>query len=166
MLQRFLVFCILFAIWFVLSATPTLVHLTMGVMCSGLVTWISGDLIFAGPKKPVQQLLGEFWRFFLYIPWLMKELVIANLHVLRLALAPGGPRHVRPRIVRYKTYLKSDFARFLFANSITVTPGTITILMEDDEIFIHAISEHTERGLEGSMEARIARIYGEEKPAA
>ena len=62
-------------------------------------------------------------------------------------------------MVRFKTHLKTDFAKWVFANSITLTPGTVTIRIDDDEFYVHAISEYTAKGLEGEMEKRIAAVW-------
>jgi len=161
MARRIITFIGLFAIWFTLSGMAKWPQVIMGLICCGFVTWISGDLVFVDKSKSGSQLLGQGWRILCYLPWLLKEVVVANLHVARLALSPSGPCDVSPRIVRYKMFLKSDIARFIFANSITLTPGTITMVMNDDLLYIHAISEQTEKGLYGDMERRIAAIYGE-----
>lgn len=166
MARRILIFTGLFVLW-IAFMTPDFQKATpfvLGAICCALVTWISGDLLFVDRERDAKRSLGDGWRLICYCPWLLKEIVAANFHVLKLALSPGGPKEVKPRIVRMKTYLKSDIARFVFANSITLTPGTITMLIEDDELFIHAISEKTEQGLEGEMEDRVAKVFGESKP--
>ncbi|MEM7011651.1 MAG: Na+/H+ antiporter subunit E [Verrucomicrobiota bacterium] len=171
MARKLLIFTGLFALWLCLSqgrGFGDIKHdypaLVMGAICCAVVTLISGNLLFQDKSISVPQLLVQFWRFAAYVPWILKEIVVANLHVLRLALSPTGPRDVDPRIVCYTTFLKSDVARFVFANSITLTPGTITILVDGDDYYIHAISEKTEKGLYGEMEKRVGAIYGEFPP--
>jgi multicomponent Na+:H+ antiporter subunit E len=164
MARRIIIFLGLFCVWFVLSGMAKWPQVIMGLISCGFVTWISGDLILVDKGKSGGQMLGQAWRFLCYLPWILKEIVAANLHVLRLALSPSGLCDVNPRIVRYKTFLKSDIARFMFANSITLTPGTITMIMDGEFLFIHAISEQTEKGLYGDMERRIAAVYGESCP--
>ena len=161
MARRIIIFIGLFAIWFTFSGMAKWPQVIMGVISCAFVTWISGDLVLVDKSKSAGQILGQGWRFLCYVPWLLKEVVVANLHVARLALSPSGPRDVNPRIVRYKMFLKSDIARFMFANSITLTPGTITMVMDDGDLYIHAISEQTEKELYGDMEKKIAAIYGE-----
>ncbi|MFT5465701.1 MAG: multicomponent Na+:H+ antiporter subunit E [Verrucomicrobiales bacterium] len=164
MARRILIFTGFYLLWIAFMAPAKPVPFVMGAICCALVTWISGDLLFVDRERSTKRSLGDIWRFLCYCPWLLKEVVAANFHVLRLVLSPGGRKDVNPRIVRYKSYLKSDIARFVFANSITLTPGTITMVMDDGDLYIHAISEFTEKGLEGEMEDRIAKIFGETKP--
>ena len=67
---------------------------------------------------------------------------------------------MQPRLVRIKTELKTDFAKWFLANSITLTPGTITIDIEGDELLIHSISEATTTGVkDDAMQRKIASIF-------
>ena len=79
--------------------------------------------------------------------------------MLKLALSPGGLEEVSPRVVRFKTKLESDFARFVLAQSITLTPGTVTVKIVGDEFYVHAISKAAADGLDGTMEGWIAHVY-------
>ena len=167
MLRRTLLFVILMIIWVVLSGKVVTesgeldsTHLVMGAISSLLVVWMSGDLVFTSRWGLIQLFVRPI-RFFHYVLWLMWELVLANFHVFRLAVSPGGMRDVKPRIVEFETKLQSDFAKFLLANSITLTPGTITIELRGNKLFIHAISEATAEGVGRPMEKRIAKIFGE-----
>jgi len=163
MFHRGLVFAVLAVIWIVLSGKLDLFHLSLGAICCGLVTMISGDLVFVDREKSSAALLREGFRLiFGYFPWLLWQVVLANIQVLSLALEPGRSTRLDPRIVRYRTSLSSDFARFVFANSITLTPGTITLEMLGDELYVHAINQEMADGIGGDMERRIAWIYGEE----
>jgi len=162
-MRRVHVFVMLMAIWVILSGNLDMAHLGMGVISCLFVTIIAGDLMFLEEKKSTAKRLKQTVALLFYIPWLIWEIVLANIHVLRLAVFPGGISLVQPRIVRYKTYLKSQSSRFIFANSITLTPGTVTLKMEDDILYVHAISEDAAGSIGGTMEERIAKIYGEEK---
>jgi len=165
MLQRCLLFIVLMALWVILSGHLDALHLGLGVFSCLLVVWMSGDLFAGQTEKPAPRVFRVVTLLIPYAFWILKEVAISNLHVLRLALSPRGIRHVEPRIIRYKTFLKSDLARFIFANSITLTPGTVTIRLEGDELFVHAISRATAESLGGEMERRIGRIFGELPPA-
>lgn len=92
-----------------------------------------------------------------YIVWLMWQVVLSNLHLLKLAFQ--GPKALSPQIIRYETNLKSDFEKFLLANSITLTPGTITMKILGNTYYIHAVSDFTAKGLDGEMERRISAIF-------
>ena len=79
---------------------------------------------------------------------MLYQILLSNLHILKLALSPGDLPEVQPRLVRIRTGLKTDFAKWFLANSITLTPGTITIDIDGDELLIHSISEVTTTGVE------------------
>lgn len=154
-------FLLMFAFWILLSGKFDLFHLTLGVISSGLVAWMSADLLFI-ERAPRGSLVG-IWRFMLYLPWLVKEIVSSTLHVTWLALHPAMKTQIAPRIVTFKTRLKTDLARVALANSITLTPGTITIRIEEDIFTVHALSDKVAAGLPGEMEERIAHIFAEER---
>tara|TARA_R110002096_G_scaffold273422_9_gene467283 strand:+ start:21947 stop:22480 length:534 start_codon:yes stop_codon:yes gene_type:complete len=161
MLRRFIVFIFLLLIWIVLSGVIDPFHIIMGVVCCALVTAISGDLVFKDGSGQPERIVIFGVRLIGYLFWLLKELVISNFHVFRLAMSPGGIKDVRPRIIRYQTKLESPFARFILANSITLTPGTITLELTERTLYIHAISDTTAEGLQGPMEKKIGRIFGQ-----
>jgi multicomponent Na+:H+ antiporter subunit E len=153
------VFVILMGIWMIFSGLFDAFHLSLGVVSSLLVTWFSSGLLFQDREKSAGVRFREFIRIPGYVAWLLYEIVIANVHVLRLALLPGGPNEVEPQIVRFTTVLQSEFARWVLAQSITLTPGTVTIKVDDDEYFVHAISAKAAAGLRGTMEQRVQQIF-------
>ena len=104
--------------------------------------------------------MREAGAFLQYIPWLIVEIIKANLHVFKLAMTRNGYEEVAPRIVTIKTYLKTDFAKFVFANSITLTPGTITMLIRGDVLHVHTMSQFLEDDLlEGAIERKVAEVF-------
>ncbi|MFN2364850.1 MAG: Na+/H+ antiporter subunit E [Desulfurivibrionaceae bacterium] len=151
---------ILFAFWLVLSGKFDLFHLALGAISSLVVAWMSSDLLFFEQNKKGRT--GEALRFIAYIPWLVVEIFKSTIHVAWLALHPAMRERIDPRIVTFKTRLKSDVARAALANSITLTPGTITVRIEEDVFTVHALSNKTAAGLPGAMEERIAAIFREE----
>jgi multicomponent Na+:H+ antiporter subunit E len=100
--------------------------ITVGVVHFVPFTW---DL-----KLPLRVLLF----IFMYVPVFLYALVLANIDVARRVLSPKIPLH--PAFIKVKTDLESDFAIFLLANSITLTPGTLSVDVVDHEIIIHAVS--------------------------
>jgi multicomponent Na+:H+ antiporter subunit E len=152
-----LFFLLLLVVWVVFSGLLDPFHLTLGVISCGLVTWISSDLLFADRGISLRRRLVQGRRLTAYVAWLLWQLVLANIHMFKLAFAPKS--QLQPQIVRYRTGLKSDFEKFLLANSITLTPGTVTIKILKDTFYIHAISDFAAGGLDGEMERRIAFIF-------
>ncbi|MDQ7782525.1 MAG: Na+/H+ antiporter subunit E [Desulfomonilaceae bacterium] len=154
-------FIIMMGVWCVLSGQFDLFHLGLGVLASALVSYYSADLLFDGPMT------GKTFRttfgFLAYVPWLLYQILLSALHVLYLCFHPRMPELIDPQIYRFRTRLKSDLAQVTFANSITLTPGTITIYVNFHRDFnVHAIDPFSGEDLPGEMERRIARAFGEE----
>jgi multicomponent Na+:H+ antiporter subunit E len=154
-------FIILFGFWISVSGRFDLFHLCLGVVSCTLVSFLSQDLLFSG--KGGRSHLSQLLRFLRYLPWLFCQIFLANVYVAYLALHPKSLQKIDPHVVRFKGKLKTDMAITTFANSITLTPGTITLLFKDGFFYVHAISEEvTGCLLNGRMEDKVARIYQEE----
>ncbi len=155
-------FLILFGFWIFLSGHFDLFHLSLGIISCALVSRISGKLFFSKGVVEKKHFLSIL-RFFKYLPWLLYQVVMANLHVAFLVLRPKMFSHIDPHIIRFKTTLKTDLSLTTFANSITLTPGTITVLIQDQFFYVHAIDQKVaEDLLSGEMEQKVAQIYKEE----
>lgn len=158
-MHRLHTFLIMFAFWILLSGKFDPFHLTLGVISSILIALFSSDHLFHEKQRGGR--LAETWRFLCYIPWLLYEIILSTIHVTFFALHPRMKSVIDPRIVTFKTKLGNDFSRVTFANSITLTPGTITIFIQDGEYYVHALSSKAAEGLPGEMEDRVARIFKE-----
>lgn len=155
-----LTFIIMFTLWVLLSGHFDSFHLTLGLISSGIVSFLSSDLLFPSPK--IRGLVPQWGRFIRYVPWLMLEIIKANLHVTYLVFHPRMMELIDPRIIKFRSKLKSDLALVTFANSITLTPGTITVSVSIDGDFkVHAIDKASGDPLPGVMEENIARAFGE-----
>ena len=156
----FFTFCILMAAWIVFSGRFDGFHLFMGVISSVIVSLISSDLVLSTQK--VKTLPGIWLRFIRYIPWLLYQVFIANVHVLYLSCHPKMMELIDPQIVSFKSRLKSDVARVTLANSITLTPGTITLYVSIyGDVTFHMIDVESGQSLPWIMDARLAEIFGE-----
>jgi multicomponent Na+:H+ antiporter subunit E len=160
---RISIFVLLLGAWVVLSGKFDAFHLGLGVFSALVVTLLSQDLLFKDRKKDLSVRLSETFGFIGYVFWLLWQIVLANAHVFKLAMTQEGQKEMSPRVVKLKTKLKSDFAKFVFANSITLTPGTITIQIKKNQFLVHAISEAVEKDLlSGEMEERVAAVFESE----
>ena len=153
-------FLILLAFWTFMSGLFDIWHFGLGVISCALVAYMSNDLLFT--SKPSKEKLREAIRFVRYFPWLLYQIILANIYVVKLALHPNMKRMIYPHIVKFRTKLKKDLSIVTFANSITLTPGTITVLVEDDYFYVHAIDMRVAESLPGDMEKRVGQIYGED----
>jgi multicomponent Na+:H+ antiporter subunit E len=153
-------FIVLFLFWVFISGQLDWWHLSWGVLSCVIVAAISHDLLFKDIRS--KNRVKETTLFIAYIPWLLYQIIRANIYIAYLALHPKMKQLIDPHIIKFKTILKKDLARVTFANSITLTPGTITVLIKDDHFFVHAIDKQVAESLPGKMEQRIAGIYMED----
>lgn len=93
-----------------------------------------------------------------YTVWLLGQIAVANISTVRRII---GGRGVSPTLVRFRTQTPPGFARLVFANSITLTPGTVTVEVEEDALLVHALDERavTAESL-AKMERRVMRALG------
>lgn len=136
--SRILVFVMAFLAWLALTAGGGAQEIVAGVIVAGLVAWLAGGHLKGFPRA------SGFGRraayACLYVPRFIWELVKANLHVALIVLNPLRP--IRPGIVKIRTGLTRDTALTILANSITLTPGTLTVDVhpERGELYIHCIT--------------------------
>lgn len=152
-------FIILLAFWTFMSGLFDAWHFGLGIVSCAIVAYMSHDLLFENMQS--KHRLREAFRFAAYVPWLLYQIYLANIYVVKLALHPNMRNLIQPHVVKFKTSLKSDFAKVAFANSITLTPGTITVLIEGDDFYVHAIDQTVAESLPGDMEKRVGHIFGE-----
>jgi multicomponent Na+:H+ antiporter subunit E len=157
---RIFVFVLLMVIWVVLSGFFDVFHLALGLISCAIVVWLSSDLLFENRHHRLNVRIKQAFGLFAYSIWMIGQIILSNIYVLRLAL--GSTEKLEPQIVRYKCSLNTDFQRFLLANSITLTPGTVTIKIIGDTYYVHAISDETANGLDGTMERRIKKVFADE----
>jgi len=157
--QNFTVtFLLLLSFWSILSGKFDFFHITLGVICSLIVSFFTHNMLFANVRLGDMRVILK--RFFFYVPWLIYQIAMSTFHVSAIALSPKMP--ISPRIIRFKTKLESDISWVTLANSITLTPGTITMDIQDGEFIVHALDKKAADELDaGEMEDRIAHIYME-----
>ena len=95
----------------------------------------------------------------IYLIWLAKEVVVANIAVARCVWL--GKESISPRTITVIAHQKSDLGIVIYANSITLTPGTVSIDLEDNKILVHALNkESADDLLAGEMDRRVCRVEG------
>lgn len=126
-------FLVLFASY-VLLAGYAVQELLLGAVISIVLTFILANLVeyTIDYKFPVRLLVF----IFVYVPIFIYKLVLANIDV---ALRVLGFKKLNPGIVKIKTDLEGDFAKLTLANSITLTPGTLSIDVNGDDIYVHTV---------------------------
>lgn len=150
---------LLFSLWIVFSGRFDAFHLILGAASSLLVALFSHDLFLQNTTITLGDRLKQGVRFLGYAVWLIGQIVVANLSVLVLVFRPNLKQHITPTVYRFKTRLTDDFAKFVFATSITLTPGTITIRIVGDEFVVHGLTRAMAESLPGDMEQRLIRVF-------
>ncbi len=146
---------LLYGVWLVLSGHYTPLLLSLGLASCVLVVFLARRMELADREGvPLNMAL----RFLLYLPWLTWEVFKSNVAVARVILSPSLP--IQPTLVRFEGHQKTDLGRFLYANSITLTPGTITVRL-DRKFHVHALTRAAVDGTEeGSMDRKVCWVEG------
>ncbi len=153
--QTFITFSVLFGFWFALSGKLDALMLGTGLVVAMLTAWVSAPLV-SGTATPARLCRGTL-KVLAYLPWLVKEIILSGLDVMKRVLHPRMP--IAPKIVEIEVDLETDVAKVLLANSITLTPGTVTVEVEGNTLIVHALTEKSlESLLSGEMQARVKRI--------
>jgi multicomponent Na+:H+ antiporter subunit E len=152
-------FVVLMAVWLLNSGHYTPLIIGFGVASALLVVYLSWRMGIVDREGLPVHLLP---RATVYAPWLFKEIFTANVDVAKRILTPFEPE-ISPRLFDTGVTQKSDLGRVIYANSITLTPGTVSIGVKGSYITVHAIAEEVADGLqEGEMDRRVTRLEGEE----
>ncbi len=141
--------------WVMLSGMFDAFHFSLGVVSCLLVTLFSQELLFYGGKKS-SWLLGTLGAM-LYFPWLFWQIILANLEVAYIVLHPKMLDMIDPCLVRFDTRLKRPIAKVAFAQSITLTPGTITVNLDENQFTVYALTRSAAESLPGEMERRVGK---------
>jgi multicomponent Na+:H+ antiporter subunit E len=140
--------------WLLLSGHYTPMLISFGVGSSALVVYLAMRMDVVDHEGVPLQLGGRFW---LYLPWLMKEIFVSNVAVAKIILHPKLP--ISPITVVFHGSQKTDIGRFIYANSITLTPGTITTGCDGQDFAIHALTSADVDGrAEDEMDRRVTRV--------
>ena len=146
----------LYVTWLVLSGVYQTFWFVLGVISCAVCLGIALRMdVVDRETYPVHlsKFLPRYWL------WLIKEIVLANLDVTKRILSPRLP--VNPQLFRVKASQHNDLGKVIYANSITLTPGTVTVDIDGDEFVVHALSDATKDDLEsGEMDRRVSALEG------
>ena len=156
---------VLMGIWLAWYGIYEPLLISFGVLSVIITVWVSDTLGAVGDDGQPLSLGGSpFW----YIPWLLKEIVLANIDVMKRVLNPSlndpNQKVISPTWIKVQAKQHSALGQSLFANSITLTPGTVSVAIEDDYIWVHAISKDGAESLldGGEMGALVCKLEGEQ----
>lgn len=145
------------AFWILLSGYWLPLILGFGVLSIVLCVYIARQLGTDDEEGYPSHLL--FKAVFSYWPWLVKEIIISNFMVAKAILRGGNAIH--PQVLTVKAGQPDELGQTVYANSITLTPGTVAIAVQDDEITVHALMDETAEGLlTDDMNKRVCEFMG------
>lgn len=154
MLRAFGLGVLLFAFWLVLSGHFEPLLIGFGLGSTVLVVYLALRMDVVDEEGLPLNMTGRFW---IYMPWLMKEILIANLQVAKIILTPRLP--ISPVLIRFESSQKTDLGKVIFANSITLTPGTITVGIYGQQLEIHSLTWSAVDGREeDEMDQRVTWV--------
>jgi multicomponent Na+:H+ antiporter subunit E len=161
---------LLFGLWVVLSEKFDVFHLGIGAASSLAIALGTYRLLLLppaiGPTGVYPMAAVPWLRLLAYIPWLIWQIVIASVQVAVVVVHPKMP--ISPCLIRFRTPLPHALARLTLATSITLTPGTITVDVQNDEFLVHALTQQGADALmppegDGTMQQRVASLYARVK---
>lgn len=128
----------------------------LGALSCVFVGWIAHRMDVADREGHPIHLT---WRALLYWPWLLAEIVKSNIQVARIIVDRSLP--ISPRVISVKASQPDELGHVIYGNSITLTPGTVSIDVKGHEIEVHALAEVFATSLEtGDMDRRVTGIEG------
>ena len=151
-------YLLLFFFWIILNGRLTVEIVMLGLIFAALVyafVWKFMGLTWEREKS--------FWKHFLwgiqYIAILLKEIAVANLVVLKIVLSPK--KKVHPVILSFDAPLKNHILQAILADSITLTPGTITVRLYEEKFEVHCLDESMAEGINDSIFVKMLRKWEE-----
>ncbi len=163
--SRIILGVLLLGLWLLFSGHYDVFHISAGVLSVVFVLTLNRGLfearLYSGDVHRPIRLLAMAG----YVPWLLKEVVIAALQVARIVLTPRMP--VDPSLVEFHAELPNAAAQTVLANSITLTPGTVTIDIAHGVFLVHAITDSSSTSLvEGVVPEHVARLFAGDETGA
>lgn len=151
-------YLLLFFFWIILNGRLTAEIVVLGLIFAAMVyafVWKFMGLTWEREKS--------FWKHFIwgiqYIAILLKEIAVANLVVLKIVLSPK--KKVHPVIVSFDAPLKNRILQVILADSITLTPGTITVRLYEEKFEVHCLDESMAEGINDSIFVKMLKKWEE-----
>lgn len=154
-------FLLFFLVWIIFNGNITVEIAVIGLAVAVAVFAFICKFMDYSLKKEIL-LYKKLLAFIGYVMILIIEIIKANIAVIHMIVTQREV--VEPVIVRFRTSLRTETARVILANSITLTPGTITVSLEGDEYEVHCLDKSLAEGIEDSMFVKLLeKMEGKEK---
>lgn len=144
--------------WIILNGRITLEIVILGMVFALAIYGFAYKFMGLTLQKE-KNFCKHFWWMLVYICLLVKEIAAANLQVLKIIFTPG--RKTRPVLVSFPSPLKNKFLQVVLADSITLTPGTITVKLNEEGYVVHCLDESMAHGLDQSVFVQQLRKWEE-----
>lgn len=132
--------------WTILAERVTISSSLVGLLIAGIIyMYVKDSFSDMQPLKAIKVI--PLWIMFL--GQLISEIIVANIQVAIIVLSKE--MSIGPEVVKYKTMIQSDLLKTILANSITLTPGTMTVDIKEDILLIHCLSSRYAESLEGNL---------------
>lgn len=141
----------LFLLWLMLNASLDPDVLSLGLAAALVIAGVSRGTL--SPLTQFKATPAAMVATPLFLLYFLSELIRSNLRLAKVVLSPSLP--IRPGIVKVRTRLESRMGRLLLANSITLTPGTLTVELKDEWLFVHWVQVDTQ-DIEGATASIVA----------
>jgi multicomponent Na+:H+ antiporter subunit E len=151
---------VLYCLWLLLSGYFQALLLSLGGVSVIAIVWIAHRMdVIDHEGHPIHLTV----RAFLYWPWLIAEIVKSNIDVAKVIIQRKMP--ISPSVIEVKATQGTELGQVIFANSITLTPGTVTIAIDRDIVSVHALTRGAAEGLQtGDMDRRVTAMEAHEDP--
>ncbi len=150
---------VLMGVWLAWSGIYQPLLISFGVVSVILSVYVTASLgALDNEGQPLHWSLKMLW----YVPWLLKEILVANIDVMKKVVQPNlsgdSDSAISPTWVKVAAPQKSRLSRTLFANSITLTPGTVSVDAGEGYIWVHALSKEGAESLLGEDGGEMGRM--------
>lgn len=143
-----------FIVWIIFAGDITLEICIFGAVIAAVIFAFTCKFMDYSVEKEKRN-LKKIFQFLHYIVVLVKEIMMANVQTIKLILSEK--EEIKPTLVEFKTDLTSETGKVLLANSITLTPGTITVELEDSGYVVHCLDESLAGGMDESVFVELIR---------
>jgi multicomponent Na+:H+ antiporter subunit E len=141
----------LFLLWLGLSGHTEPLLLFLGLASTALAVYLALRMEVLDKESHPIHLTFRLFRFWGY---LAREIIMSNIDVTKRILTPG--KSISPQLITLPLTQKSDLARVVYANAITLTPGTVSVQLNKDSITVHALSKEAAKALTtGEMASKV-----------
>lgn len=147
-------YLLLVLFWIILNGKITVEIVVLGILFALLIYGFAYKFLGLTWKRE-----KKFWKYLIwgiqYIGILLREIIIANIAVLKIILSPK--KKIHPVLVKFPAPLKSHLLQVILADSITLTPGTITVRLYEEKFEVHCLDESMAEGLNDSVFVKMLK---------